>query len=101
MFGEIEGYISENMASSAYPRLYSLANMGNSKDNVHVFHDTTNPLECCIEVGDNQTQQQWMVSDEYNKSDIGEDEKYFEFRYPDGIDGVKERGENGQRMIDG
>lgn len=101
VFGEIEGYISENMASSAYPRLYSLANMGNSKDNVHVFHDTTNPLECCIEVGDNQTQQQWMVSDDYNKSDIGEDEKYFEFRYPDGIDGVKERGENGQRMIDG
>lgn len=101
VFGEIEGYISENMASSAYPRLYSLANMGNSKNNVHVFHDTTNPLECCIEVGDNQTQQQWMVSDDYNKSDIGEDEKYFEFRYPDGIDGVKERGENGQRMIDG
>jgi hypothetical protein len=25
-----------------------------------------------------------MVSDDYNKADIGEDEKYFEFRYPDG-----------------
>jgi hypothetical protein len=35
--------------------LYSLANMGNSKDNIEVFHDTTNPKECCVEVNDNQT----------------------------------------------
>jgi hypothetical protein len=28
--------------------------MGNSKDNIHVFHDESNPLECCIEVADNQ-----------------------------------------------
>lgn len=95
LFGEIEGYISENMASSAYPKMYSLANMGNSKDNVHVFHDESNPLECCVEVGDNQTQQQWMVSDDYNKSDIGEEEKYFEFRYPDGAKNAS------QEMIDG
>ena len=33
--------------------LYSIANMGNSKKNVHVFHDLSNPLECCIEVGNN------------------------------------------------
>jgi hypothetical protein len=49
VFGEIEGYISD-----PYPKLYSICNMGNSKDNVHVFHDLTNPLECCIEVKDNQ-----------------------------------------------
>ena len=80
LFGEIPGYLQ-----SPYPKFYSLANMGNSKDNIHVFHDETNPLECCIEVKDNQTQQQWMVSDNYNKADIGEKEKYFEFRYPDGV----------------
>jgi hypothetical protein len=26
-----------------------------------------------------------MVDDNYNKEDIGEDEKFFEFRYPDGV----------------
>ena len=83
VFGEIDGYISQDMESSAYYKMYSLANMGNSKDNIEVFHDTTNPKECCIEVGDNQTQQQWMVSDVYNKDDIGKEEGYFEFRYPE------------------
>ena len=95
LFGETTGYIN-----NPYPKMYSLANMGNSKDNVHVFHDTENPLECCVEVGDNQTQQQWMVSDIYNKTDAGDGEGYFEFRYPDGIDGVKEMA-TGQQMIDG
>jgi hypothetical protein len=28
--------------------------MGNSKKNTEVFHDLENPLECCIEVADNQ-----------------------------------------------
>jgi hypothetical protein len=51
LFGEIPGYIS-----APYYKFYSLGNMGNSKDNIHVFHDETNPLECCVEVGDNQTQ---------------------------------------------
>lgn len=96
LFGETTGYMS-----NPYPKFYSLANMGNSKDNVHVFHDLTNPLECCVEVNDNQTQQQWMVSDEYNKNDIGAKEDYFDFRYPDGIEEVQKLGENGQRMIDG
>jgi hypothetical protein len=36
-----------------------------------------------------------MVSDDYEKSDIGEGEDYFEFRYPDGADSVKKLGENG------
>lgn len=84
-----------------YAKMYSIGQMGNSKKNVHVFHDESNPLECCIEVGDNQMPQQWMVSDEYNHGDIGEKQKFFEFRYPDGVEDVKKRGENGQRMIDG
>lgn len=33
--------------------MYSIANMGNSKKNVHVFHDLSNPNECCIEVNNN------------------------------------------------
>jgi hypothetical protein len=96
VFGETTGY-----RTNPYPKFYSLANMGNSKDNIHVFHDLTNPLECCIEVKDNQTKQQWMVSDDYNKNDIGEEEKYFEFRYPDGVGDVQKLGENGQKMING
>lgn len=90
LFGEVPGYIKD-----PYAKMYSLANMGNSKDNIHVFHDTSNPLECCIEVKDNQTQQQQMISDIYNKTDIGEGEDYFEFRYPDGVKNAS------QEMIDG
>jgi hypothetical protein len=65
--------------------------MGNSKKNVHVFHDTENDLECCVEVKDNQMPQQWMVNDTYNKNDIGEGEKLFEFRYPDGAEEASDR----------
>lgn len=95
LFGEISGYMN-----SKYAKMYSIANMGNSKKNTHVFHDTENPLECCIEVADNQTPQQWMVSDKYNIDDIGTKEKYFEFRYPNGIDEVREK-ETGSKMING
>lgn len=98
VFGEISGYIQKgNMASSAYPKLYSLANMGNSKDNTHVFHDTTNPKECCIEVNDNQTPQQWMTSDIYLDSDIDDNKKYYGFRYPDGVENATPEMINGWR----
>lgn len=86
LFGEIEGYMTKNSAGemiNVHPRFYSIGQMGNSKDNIEVFHDTENPLECCIEVNDNQTQVQWMTNDNYNKSDIGESEDYFSFRYPE------------------
>jgi hypothetical protein len=43
--------------SNPYAKMYSIGQMGNSKDNIEVFHDNTNPLECCIEVKDNQTPQ--------------------------------------------
>jgi hypothetical protein len=42
------------LGEQQYYKMYSIANMGNSKDNIHVFHDQDNPLECCIEVKDNQ-----------------------------------------------
>jgi hypothetical protein len=50
IFGDTPGYIN-----SPYPKMYSLANMGNSKKNVEVFHDTSEgSKECCVEVPDNQ-----------------------------------------------
>lgn len=56
VFKDTIGYLS-----NPYYKLYSVCNMGNSKKNVHVFHDLTNPLECCVENGDNQLPGQWMV----------------------------------------
>lgn len=39
--------------TSAWAKMYSICNMGNSKDNIEVFHDEQNPYECCVENGDN------------------------------------------------
>lgn len=94
VFGEIDGYMAD-----PYPKMYSLGQMGNSKDNVHVFHDQENPLECCVEVRDNQTPQQWMVDFNYNHADIGEKEKLFEFRYPDGASEASEDMINGWNRL--
>lgn len=86
IFSDTTGYMT-----NPYPKFYSIGQMGNSKKNTTVFHDTTNPLECCIEVADNQTAQQHMTSDDYYKNDCGltdgkgNEKKYFEFRYPDGV----------------
>lgn len=57
VFKEINGYIS-----NPYPRMYSIANMGNSKKNVDVFHGAGNIYECCVEVADNNTSGQRMVT---------------------------------------
>ncbi len=81
LFGEIPGYMD-----NPYPKMYSLANMGNSKKNIEVFHDNTNPKECCIEITNNQEPQQWMVNDNYLDSDIDDNKKYYSFRYPDGAE---------------
>lgn len=50
------------LLTSGYYKMYSVCNMGNSKDNIEVFHDTENPYECCVENGDNQLPGQWMVT---------------------------------------
>ena len=118
VFKDTPGYID-----NPYVKMYSICNMGNSKDNVEVFHDTENPMECCIENGDNQRPGQWMTipqggykegdsfiavdltsisreektlcpdgQERFNRDlwEAGMDEIY-EFRYPDGIDEVKEK----------
>ena len=44
--------------ANPFYKMYSIGCMGNSKDNVHVFHTKT---ECCIENNDNQLPGQWMT----------------------------------------
>lgn len=68
------------------PMMYSIGNMGNSKENTQVFHDLNNPLCCCVENTDNQTPQQWMVDYELDENtglikDLDSGKKYYEFRY--------------------
>lgn len=93
VFGDTPGYIN-----NPYPKLYSLANMGNSKKNTEVFHDISNPLECCVEVPDNQQLRQQMIEkinydSDYEKFD-GQN-YYFEFRYPDGNDEASDEMKHG------
>jgi hypothetical protein len=57
VFKDTPGYCDtvgdDGLLTSSYYKLYSIACMGNSKDNIEVFHDTENPYECCVENGDN------------------------------------------------
>lgn len=67
--------------------LYSIANMGTSKKNVHLFHDLTNPNECCIEVNNNLNDLCRMVTDDMSDMDwsgkIEGKDHSFGMRYPD------------------
>ena len=85
VFAEIDGYVTDDPETTGlYPRMYSICNMGNSKKNVEVLHDTTNPIEYCIEVADNQKPMQWMTQCDYTDDAWDADEPDWEFRYPDG-----------------
>lgn len=87
VFAEIDGY-TEN----PYERMYSICNMGNSKKNVEVLHDTSNPIEYCIEIADNQKPMQWMTWCDYTDDAWDAVTPDWEFRYPDGhkeIDNTK------------
>lgn len=57
VFKDTPGYLNK-----PYAKMYSVCNMGNSKDNITVFHDLENPMECCVENGDNQLPGQWMTT---------------------------------------
>lgn len=69
--------------------MYSIANMGNSKKNVHVFHDLSNPQEVCVEVKDNSLNQERMINPdhlsktEYFEAETWGGDEYYEMRYPD------------------
>ena len=80
VFKDTSGYIQ-----NPYYKMYAICNMGNSKKNKKVFHDSTNLYECCVENGDNQKPQQWMTSlTGINRDDIEQkigDDTIYEFRY--------------------
>ena len=84
VFKDTPGY-----TSNPYYKQYAIGCMGNSKKNTAVFHDETNDLEACVEVGDNQQPQQWMTTyeylDDYTEAADGAATKnfldYYEFRY--------------------
>lgn len=80
VFLDTPGYTTE-----PYYKMYAIGNMGNDKKNVEIFHDTTNPKACCIEVTDNQNAEHWMtVPTDLGTFDL--EELFYEFRYPDGND---------------
>ena len=56
VFEDTSGYID-----NPYYKQYAIGCMGNSKDNIEVLHDISNPYECCVEVADNQEPGQWMT----------------------------------------
>lgn len=81
VFSDTLGYApTTERPNSPYAKMYSIANMGNSKNNTHVFHDLENENECCVEVKDNQSAQERML-DFVELQDIDGGKKYFEFRY--------------------
>ena len=61
--------------------MYAICNMGNSKNNSEVFHDITNPLECCIETKDNNSTHCMMLDPTFDEAAL-DTEDFFEFRYP-------------------
>ena len=72
------------------PHFYGICDIGNSKKNSKVFHDTTNPLAYCVEVSNNTSLPCLMQQKDYTwdgkKATITEEGKsqtVFEFRYYD------------------
>lgn len=78
--------------------MYSVANMGTSKKNVHLFHDLSNPNEVCIEVNDNDKDQMRMVSDDLSEEDWS-GKKFFGMRYPDTKNPSQEVRDAWQRLV--
>lgn len=60
---------------------YAVCNVGNSKKNFDVFHDTENPLDACVEIMNNTSPQCRMISDDFT-DELFDGNSYFEFRYP-------------------
>ena len=73
--------------------MYAICNMGNSKKNVDVFHDPDNPLVCCVEVLDNQSNQCMMLDTSFDLEDL-QSEDYFEFRHCADDDAEDDDGNN-------
>lgn len=82
---------------------YGVCDIGNSKKNTKVFHDTNNPIAVCMEVSNNTSLPCLMSDDDYtwNADDDAvvtyvedgetKEQKVFEFRYvADGMESVAE-----------
>lgn len=84
VFGDDEWYMGQSASNRPYWQ-YAICNMGNSKDNIHVFHDITNPMACCVEVLDNQNVEHWMTvkADMTAFEETDTKDAYYEFRYPE------------------
>lgn len=87
VFFDTPGYDPNN----PYYKQYAIGNMGNSKDNVDIFHDTENPLCACVEIPDNNNeyyQMQVIIPENDYEVFVDEDgnKPEYEFRYPDGND---------------
>lgn len=78
--------------------MYSIANMGTSKKNVHLFHDLSNPKEVCIEVNDNDKDQMRMITDDLSEEDWS-GKKFFGMRYPDTKNPSQEVRDAWQRLV--
>ena len=77
LFGDTTGY-----------HMYGICDIGNSKKNTKVFHDTKNPIATCVEVSNNTSLPCLMSSTDYTWDEdeavvveAGETQKVFEFRY--------------------
>lgn len=78
LFGDTAGY-----------HFYGICDIGNSKKNTKVFHDTTNPIAVCVEVSNNTSLPCLMSSLDYDWNsdheavviEDGEEQKVYEFRY--------------------
>ena len=60
--------------------MYSIANMGTSKKNTHIFHSEN---ECCIEIKENTSNAQKMKSFDSAWTDNDANVQNYEMRYPD------------------
>jgi len=74
--GEVRLFNEKENRSDEKFYMYSIGNLGNSKKNTHVFHSSD---ECCIEIKENTTNAQKMIT--YDSNWTSDDSNY-EMRYP-------------------
>jgi hypothetical protein len=80
---DTNGEEDKTYISNPYYKQYAVANMGNDKKNIKVFHDINNPYACCVEVLDNQNAEHWMTKKVTTEDFVwgDDDDGFYEFRY--------------------
>lgn len=87
VFFDTVGYDPAN----PYYKQYAIGNMGNSKDNVEIFHSVDDPACACVEIPDNNNDYYLMkivIPEDDYEIFVDEDDNSpeYEFRFPDGND---------------